>query len=589
MHKAWLVLAIQERQLVKMPGRQVAEIAEIVANRGQHVAGQRAGKVLDQQIVIVELILELGRVLKKGHITKLAYLEGFVPVFVSMPAHDLIVVSDLHMGRGKNSSTGRYHNLETFFYDDDFGQFCQYICEQASSHGRSLRLIFNGDAFDFLRIEPEAAGPSASLRERRYGPVMDASAAGRMIKDILVGHPRFVDALAQVLQFGHEVIFLPGNHDRELQWEAVQTELRTIVIDRVRARAGEAAAQESSTRLRFEAWFYHEPGRVWLEHGCQYDPENAYHYPLRGDLAGEEAFKELERDMPLGNFFQRYLYNHFGHITFLVPSTRANMRYMKFLLIHQPRLLARVIGSQVPFLFQMLRRVARGAASRKRLKEAHEAGLSRLAHQSGLGEKLVAIDELKETRADITQAARSITRQFIKLLATIGLVSLMVVGLYFVGFLAITQLQSGFGIKSLLFLSLNFLMLIATVIVFGFALFRMSPDVPAQPLRVAAQKIARLLDVPIVSFGHTHDEVIFQLPRESGEPGWYYNTGTWIAVFMHDVLLPRERVQFTYLRIRDDEASLLQWSPGRGAPMPVILLDEGDADYPAHPPGAPHG
>jgi hypothetical protein len=40
------------------------------------------------------------------------------------------------------------------------------------------------------------------------------------------------------------------------------------------------------------------------------------------------------------------------------------------------------------------------------------------------------------------------------------------------------------------------------------------------------------------------------------------------------VLLPRERVQFTFLRVRDSTGELLHWSPGRGEPLPVILLDE---------------
>jgi hypothetical protein len=45
-------------------------------------------------------------------------------------------------------------------------------------------------------------------------------------------------------------------------------------------------------------------------------------------------------------------------------------------------------------------------------------------------------------------------------------------------------------------------------------------------------------------------------------------------VFTHDVLMPRERVQFTFLRVHEYEAELLYWSPGRGTSAPVILLDE---------------
>ena len=83
-----------------------------------------------------------------------------------------------------------------------------------------------------------------------------------------------------------------------------------------------------------------------------------------------------------------------------------------------------------------------------------------------------------------------------------------------------------------------------------------------------------MLDVPIVTFGHTHDEVVWSLPREDKKKSWYFNTGTWVAVFTHDVLMPRERVQFTYLHVTGVDAKLKQWSPGRGHPVPVVLIDE---------------
>ena len=94
----------------------------------------------------------------------------------------------------------------------------------------------------------------------------------------------------------------------------------------------------------------------------------------------------------------------------------------------------------------------------------------------------------------------------------------------------------------------------------------------------SAQKVVDVLDVPIVTFGHTHEELLARLHRPSGGRAWYYNTGTWIAVFTHDVLMPRERVQYTFLRVRGDEGELIHWSPGRGEPLPVILLDETGID-----------
>jgi hypothetical protein len=150
-------------------------------------------------------------------------------------------------------------------------------------------------------------------------------------------------------------------------------------------------------------------------------------------------------------------------------------------------------------------------------------------------------------------------------------------GLWFAGFHAIAQLKGGFMLKALLFLLLDFAFLVAAIFGLGWGLFR-TPREGASPLRRAAQKIVEILDVPIVCFGHTHDEVLWRLRRPAGGRAWYYNTGTWLAVFTHDVLMPRERVQFTFLRVRDHEAELLYWSPGRGSAAPVILLDERNPD-----------
>jgi hypothetical protein len=110
----------------------------------------------------------------------------------------------------------------------------------------------------------------------------------------------------------------------------------------------------------------------------------------------------------------------------------------------------------------------------------------------------------------------------------------------------------------------------------GWLLLRSATGPPVRPARRAARRIADLVEVPIVTFGHTHDEAIWRLRRATGQTAWYFNTGTWIAVFTSDELLPRERVQYTFLRIRGHEGELLHWSPGRGEAVPVVLLEDED-------------
>lgn len=493
--------------------------------------------------------------------------------------HDLVVVSDFHLGRGKNQLTGRYHELEAFFYDEDFRSFCVWLVDDAHKRNAKLRLIINGDAFDLLRIDRPPTTPEATMVERQFGPVMSPDRASRDMADILDGHPGFVEGLARILDAGHEIVILPGNHDIEIQWAPVRRQIEAAVLGSLRTQAtSEREMTDAADRLRFPPWFWYEPGRIWVEHGCQYDPENAFTYLLRGALAdAPRKVHEAEYDMPLGNFFQRYLFNGFGAITFIVPSTRAHMRYAKWLIGNTPYLISRVVLSHARFWPQVIRRIAQNQKRAKvAYREAHERALDELADNplaGALGDKLREIDALKERGASVVEAVSTLTRQGLRVLLAIAALSGLAFGLWFAGFHAIAELKSGFMFKAMLFLGLDFAFLIAAILAIGWGLFR-SPRVSSSPLRRAAQKIVNILDVPIVAFGHTHDEVLWRLQRPGGEPAWYYNTGTWLAVFTHDVLMPRERVQFTFLRVRDHDAELLYWSPGRQAAAPVVLLDE---------------
>ena len=498
--------------------------------------------------------------------------------------HDLIVVSDLHIGRGKNPESGRYYELEAFFYDDDFRRFCEWLISDARSANRDFKLILNGDTFDLLRLDavplPEELQADdtkrrAKLERSTFAPVLTPSRAAAELARILEGHPRFCAAIAKVLAAGYDVVVLPGNHDIEIQWEPVQQAMREALV-----ASGELGDDETCAtalaHLDFAPWFYHEPGRVWIEHGCQYDPENAFRFPLRRRLVSvPDAVHEAELDNPLGNFFQRYLYNAFGHITFIVPSTRANARYLKWLTLNNPALLLGIVRSHWRFWWQVVKRVLKyPARARDRLADNHARELAELAEESGLGETLFTIDRLKNTHTDLVQAIRGFGWIALKTAGAALLVGSLVLGTWFAGYHAINQVTMGFVGKAALFLMFSFLFLMMLLGALAYTLLRGGAAVPPEPMRRAAAELSRLLRVPLVSFGHSHDEVLWRNAGGGDRGSWYFNTGTWIAVFTHDVLLPRERVQFTFLRVRDSTGELLHWSPGRGEPLPVILLDE---------------
>lgn len=496
---------------------------------------------------------------------------------------DLIVLSDFHLGRGKNADSGRYWALEAFFYDKDFLGFIEWLCRDepsqpsagprehaAGSTGAAEKplLIFNGDTFDLLRVEPEQDGRVSG----RAPAFLTPTAAAQLLDHILLGHPTFVQALARALMGGLGLLFLPGNHDIELQWPPVQEVLRRAVASAVCDLGGDGPRLVEAA-LQFRPWFYFERGRVWIEHGCQYDPENAFRWYLRGRL-GELAADDTELDQPLGNFFQRYLYNGFGPITFIVPSSRANFRYGRWLLLNNPSLLLQAATSQLPFAFKWLRRLTlKKLQPPIALPDLHAAELQHLAEESGLGRLLLDVEALKDLRGDVVAAVESIARNLLRSTGIFMLGTLMTIALWFFAFDVIQQANLGSATKTLWFVALNFFFFSTLTVGGTLLLLRDSPGAERNPMPAAAEKIADLLQVPLVTFGHTHDESVQRLALPIHR-GWYFNTGTWIAVFTHDVLLPRDRVQYTFLKIRGTQAELLHWQPTRQEAVEVVLIDE---------------
>src|SRR3954449_8712586 len=63
------------------------------------------------------------------------------------PPEQIFIVSDFHLGRGRNPRTGRISRTENFLSDQAFYRFLDY-----AKPGPEKLLLLNGDTFDFVRI-----------------------------------------------------------------------------------------------------------------------------------------------------------------------------------------------------------------------------------------------------------------------------------------------------------------------------------------------------------------------------------------------------------------------------------------------------
>jgi len=485
--------------------------------------------------------------------------------------HELVVVSDLHVGRGRDPETGRYKRLEAFFYDNDFYRFCSWLCEDALERGITFKLILNGDTFDLLRIDSGEPNPTSLA-----GIPLTPDAASNSVREMLEGHVTFVEGLARVLDCGHSIVFIAGNHDIEIQWQAVQDTIRNVITSYVKT--------DIEPNIEFAPWFYHEPNRLWVEHGCQYDEDNAFEYFLRTrtELMSDE-FHKSEVGLPMGSLFQRYIYNNLGNITFIVPGRGAMGRYFRWLLFNKPKLVVRTFAGRLPLFLKMVWKSSRARLHKDSLIRLHESSFDALAITSGLNGKLYEVAKMsRSSRSDSVIGKMALG--FLKGAGIMLLITMVILALWFASVYGLTTLATSVGLRAILFIVSNFGFVMLLFIAVLFIILRTAKEPESSPMRTTARRIGRVLDIPMVVFGHSHDEVVWSLSRGKGKKTKYFNTGSWASVFTRDQLVPRERVQYTFLHIVEDNGTLLQWSPGRDKPMPVILLDDGHpSDEPTRP------
>ena len=137
--------------------------------------------------------------------------------------HDLVVLSDLHLGEGRDERIARYSPTEDFFHDRAFARLLEHLSARYADDPGRLVLVLNGDVFDFLTVirvpddaEAERRGFTVSQAESRFG--LDPTEAKSIYKlDVIrEGHGEFFRALARFIAAGHRVEILRGNHDLEL-------------------------------------------------------------------------------------------------------------------------------------------------------------------------------------------------------------------------------------------------------------------------------------------------------------------------------------------------------------------------------------
>lgn len=488
----------------------------------------------------------------------------------------MLICSDHHLGEhGKDLSRVDYVKK---IRDREL---CAWL-EHYATHrldDRPWRLVINGDFVDFLAVtftpsrDELADGLAFELsdHESRFGLDNSSPKVVWKLEHIYDRHKVLFTYLADFVARGNHLEMLYGNHDVEFYWPAVQRRFVELLIEAFFGgeRVEGVSPQDFHDRVRFHEWFLYVPGRIYIEHGNQYDDFCSFDQVMRPLC----PFDEHQIAMPIAHQIIRYFVNQYegfrshgkdnwtllDYVTWFRDQGLQN--FVRILLLYS-HLFSRTWSYARTVHETVLRPEAVALHARLVDAEAERYGMApRVARE--LNE--ARMRPLESTIGSIIQVT-SLDKYLLGL--SLGSLILTV--------LAVGALADLFGTPGAsLWTSSGFRLLSLTMIgLLGFFAWKLIDRLTARfvgkrlstrvapKLDRAAERLARILDVPHIVMGHTHrplQRVVHRSPDVT-----YTNTGAWIPAHR------RERDQLTYAIYDWDrqEVSLFEWDTRAMAPRP---------------------
>ena len=198
-----------------------------------------------------------GRALAPVLTLLLGFGGGWQPVTSS--EHSVVVISDLHMGIGRDAS-GAWQASEDFRWAREFESFLAAIDRAGTS---AIDLVLNGDAFDL-------AEPDAMAR----------------LEQVLTAHKAELTALGKFAKTGsNRVAFVPGDSDAALLVPAVRGRLLSAI-----------GAPSDRVSVATSGFWLSRDGRIHAEHGHQI---GASAQRTAGERIAKDLYSRLEARFPV--------------------------------------------------------------------------------------------------------------------------------------------------------------------------------------------------------------------------------------------------------------------------------------------------
>jgi UDP-2,3-diacylglucosamine pyrophosphatase LpxH len=453
---------------------------------------------------------------------------------------NILIVSDLHFGEELLPGASLERRRAVELGSSAFREFLRYHTVRRRD-GRAWRLVIAGDLFDFMSVVVPATKdrPAKTADERRFGLGRGIQPGVERMRMICEAHLPLLGELGRFAAAGHAIEIIVGNHDVELLAGEVVSEL-------MRQLAVAGADDRARARITVVPWFVYVPGVCWIEHGHVYDEGCSFEFNL-APMDPKDGWLIYNAD-----------YAAVRYLGSAVPELDPHgieewglwgyMRYAAGLGFRGGSQLWIAYGRFVASLFTA-RRLHRSFKRRDRRRREHRSRLVEVARAGGISsEAAAAIDRL--ARTPLTVSARRLGRMVMLDRFGIGLGSVVAIAMLLI------LLSIGWAVVGAIAVAC-----VALAITRWLGRHMVTSQLP---MRSVPLRLRKLVDAPVVVFGHTHDPRWQKL--RSG--GLYINAGTWLPATR-----PGLRRSFTFVTIQPPPAAadppiveLRQWR--EGVPQP---------------------
>ncbi len=465
------------------------------------------------------------------------------------PTESILVFSDVHLGSDLNDS-GPVVPRSPSIDRDLAGMIAHYRAQKPPAD--RWRVVIAGDFIDFvgMSIDPkegESIATELTPEERRNGVGSAEDHARLKLRRVAARHADVFAELGKLVEEGHAITVLHGNHDIELHWETLREDLRDLVV--ATCSDGDGKDREGArARIDFEPWFFYREGVVYIEHGHQYDPFCATAFILapvspRDPRRVERGYSEtlLRAIVRRTPGLKEYGHDKRGLGSYVGWAFTLGLRGM--------------IGLWTRFfvaIFDLAKtqRAYRTELAARMRREHDERVAARAAASRVDVERLRRLEALQSPPVGSTLRGvlASVMLDRLLLYVAVGIALAIIALLVWLGPLDGHGAQAA-GVVCVIWIALHFYL----------AAGRASVD-PTEQQKARAMHIAEIFGAPYVVMGHTHKP----LSVRAGE-ATYINVGSWAE---EDEAHPTYRAARTHVVIHErdgrPEAHFYEWVSDSG-------------------------